>query len=92
MAMLIFGTGLSGFLGKDVSGVAANLKFEKFAFPLLSKIPVLGDIFFKQNLLTYAMYLIVPLSMFYIYRTRFGLKLRALGENPAALPRNPLRL
>ena len=85
MAMLIFGTGLSGFLGKDVSGVAANLKFEKFAFPLLSKIPVLGDIFFKQNLLTYAMYLIVPLSMFYVYRTRFGLKLRALGENPAAL-------
>ena len=31
MAMLIFGTGLSGFIGKDVAGVAANLKFEKFA-------------------------------------------------------------
>lgn len=53
--------------------------------PVLSKIPVLGDIFFKQNLLTYAMYFIIPLSMFYIYRTRYGLKLRALGENPAAL-------
>lgn len=52
MAMLIFGTGLSGFIGKDVSGVAANLKFEKIAIPVLSKIPVLGDIFFKQNLLT----------------------------------------
>ena len=85
MAMLIFGTGLSGFIGKDVSGVAANLKFEKIAIPVLSKIPVLGDIFFKQNLLTYAMYFIIPLSMFYIYRTRYGLKLRALGENPAAL-------
>ena len=46
MAMLIFGTGLSGFIGKDVSGVAANLKFEKIAIPVLSKIPVLGDIFF----------------------------------------------
>lgn len=79
MAMLIFGTGLSGFIGKDVSGVAANLKFEKIAIPVLSKIPVLGDIFFKQNLLTYAMYFIIPLSMFYIYRTRYGLKLRALG-------------
>lgn len=78
MAMLIFGTGLSGFIGKDVSGVAANLKFEKIAIPVLSKIPVLGDIFFKQNLLTYAMYFIIPLSMFYIYRTRYGLKLRAL--------------
>ena len=63
MAMLIFGTGLSGFIGKDVSGVAANLKFEKIAIPVLSKIPVLGDIFFKQNLLTYAMYFIIPLSM-----------------------------
>lgn len=80
MAMLIFGTGLSGFVGKDVSGVAANLKFEKIAIPVLSKIPVLGDIFFKQNLLTYAMYFIIPLSMFYIYKTRYGLKLRALGE------------
>ena len=82
MAMLIFGTGLSGFIGKDVAGVAANLKV---AIPLLSKIPVLGDIFFKQCLLTYAMYFIVPLSVFYIYRTRYGLKLRALGENPAVL-------
>ena len=45
MAMLIFGTGLSGFIGKDVSGVAANLKFEKIAIPVLSKIPVLGDYF-----------------------------------------------
>ena len=40
---------------------------------------------YKRQLLTYAMYFIIPLSMFYIYRTRYGLKLRALGENPAAL-------
>ena len=88
MAMLIFGTGLSGFIGKDVSGVAANLKFEKIAIPVLSKIPVLGDIFFKQNLLTYAMYFIIPLSMFYIYRTRFGLKLRALGGKSGSTGRS----
>ena len=85
MAMLTFGTGLSGFLGKDVAGVAANLKFEVIPIPVLSQIPVLGPIFFQHNLLVYAMYFIVPLSVFYIYRTRYGLKLRALGENPAAL-------
>ena len=66
MAMLIFGTGLSGFIGKDVSGVAANLKFEKIAIPVLSKIPVLGDIFFKQNLLTYAMYLSSVIYVLYL--------------------------
>ncbi len=85
MAMLTFGTGLSGFLGKDVTGVAAKLKFEIIEIPLLSKIPVIGEIFFQQNLLVYAMYLIVPLSMFYIYKTKYGMYLRALGENPAAL-------
>lgn len=86
MAMLTFGTGLSGYIGKDVAGnVAANLRFETIPLPVLSKIPVLGPIFFRQNLLVYAMYFIVPLSMIYIYKTRFGLKLRALGENPAAL-------
>lgn len=85
MAMLTFGTGLSGFLGKDVAGVAANLKFENITIPLLGNIPVLGPIFFRQNLLVYAMYFIVPLSVFYIYKTKQGLYLRALGENPAAL-------
>lgn len=85
MAMLTFGTGLSGFLGKDVTGVAAKLKFGIIEIPLLSRIPVIGEIFFQQNLLVYAMYLIVPLSMVYIYKTKYGMYLRALGENPAAL-------
>lgn len=85
MAMLVFGTGLSGFIGKGVAGVAANLKFGTIKLPLLSQIPVLGEIFFQQNLLVYAMYFIVPISTFYIYKTRYGLKLRALGENPAVL-------
>ena len=85
MAMLTFGTGLSGFIGKSVSGVNANLKFEQFDIPLLSKIPVIGPSLFHQDILVYAMYLIIPLSMIYIYRTRAGMVLRSLGENPAAL-------
>ncbi len=85
MAFLIFGSGLSGFIGKNVTGIASAVKFEKIEIPLLSQIPVIGGIFFKQDLLVYLMYLIVPLSIFYIYRTRPGMILRALGENPAAL-------
>jgi ABC-type uncharacterized transport system permease subunit len=85
MAFLIFGSGLSGFIGKNVTGIASGVKFEKIEIPLLSQIPIIGDIFFKQDLLVYIMYILIPLSMLYIYKTRPGLTLRALGENPAAL-------
>lgn len=85
MAMLTFGTGLSGFIGKEVSGVSANLKFEQFDIPILCRIPVIGQSFFHQDILVYAMYIIIPLSMIYIYKTRPGMILRSLGENPATL-------
>lgn len=85
MAMLTFGTGLSGFIGKEVSGVNADLKFEQFDIPLLSDIPVIGQSFFHQDILVYAMYIIIPVSMIYIYKTRPGMILRSLGENPATL-------
>lgn len=85
MAILTFGTGFSGFIGQKYVSIAANLKFEKFQIPLLGDIPVIGPIFFRQDLLVYAMYLIIPLSAFYIYKTRPGMQLRALGENPAVL-------
>ena len=85
MAMLTFGTGLSGFIGKDYCGVNANLKFEPFDIPLLSDIPVIGEALFHQDILVYAMYIIVPVSLIFIYKTRPGMILRALGENPAAL-------
>jgi simple sugar transport system permease protein len=49
LAMLTFGMGLSGFLGKSVSGVSANLKFEKFDLPLLSQIPILGKVSSHQT-------------------------------------------
>ncbi|MDO4478030.1 MAG: ABC transporter permease [Lachnospiraceae bacterium] len=85
LAMLTFGTGLSGFIGKNVTSVAANHAFQNIAIPGLSKIPVIGEVFFNQNIMVYAMYIIVPLAMYYIYRTRYGLLLRSLGENPGAL-------
>ncbi len=53
------------------------------ALPLLSDIPVLGPILFRQDLLTYGTYLLVPLLWVFIFRTRPGLYLRAVGENPA---------
>lgn len=85
LAMLTFGMGLSSFIGKNYSGISANLKFDKIEIPLLSKIPVVGDILFNQDILVYIMYLIIPLAIFFIYKTKYGMILRALGENPKAL-------
>lgn len=86
MAMLILGSGLSGFIGNDIAADPIGLKFQKIAIPGLSKIPVIGECLFNQNLLVYIMlYLILPASVIYIYKTRWGMKLRALGENPAVL-------
>ena len=57
----------------------------KATIPLLAQIPVLGKIFFtNQSILVYVGYLLVPLSWYYINRTRPGLHLRAVGEYPSA--------
>lgn len=53
--------------------------------PLLSKIPVLGDMFFKQSFITtYIGFAILIVAVVLLYRTRFGLRLRACGEHPQA--------
>ncbi len=85
LALVTVGGGLSGVLGRDVSGVAATVSFSNIAIPGLSQIPFIGPILFNQNAMVYALYFLVPLAHIYIFKTRPGLKLRALGENPSAL-------
>ncbi len=81
-------TGLTGLLARAFWGPAgAGLGLPALGalnVPLLDRIPVLGAAFFGQSLLTYAAYLLVPLSVWILFRTRFGLELRAAGESPAA--------
>jgi simple sugar transport system permease protein len=63
-----------------------NLKiFQGLPIPLLSQIPVMGRAFFSQSTLSYAAFLLVPLIYFFLYRTKYGLELRCLGENPRAV-------
>ncbi|MBD9641881.1 ABC transporter permease [Ensifer sp. ENS07] len=59
--------------------------FEDVPIPLLSAIPYLGPVLFVQPALTYLGFLIVPGVWFFLYRTRYGLELRCLGENPKSL-------
>ena len=84
LTITIFGTGLSGFLGKDFVGLPLKIKFMPVGIPLLKDIPILGRVFFEQDVLVYISYILIPILFVYLYRTRFGLNLRSIGENPAA--------
>jgi ABC-type uncharacterized transport system permease subunit len=53
--------------------------------PVLADIPWLGPIFFQQKGLTYMAFLMVPAVWFFLYRTKWGLEIRALGENPKVI-------
>jgi simple sugar transport system permease protein len=58
--------------------------FPSVAVPLLSEIPIIGPILFNQNVIAYIMYIAVAAVWFALYRTRWGLRLRAVGEHPKA--------
>jgi ABC-type uncharacterized transport system permease subunit len=84
LALTIAGTGLAVIIGRSVVGVPAESTFTDHAVPLLSSIPELGDIFFEHHALVYVGYVAAPAVWFVLSRTRVGLHLRAVGENPAA--------
>ncbi|WEK60327.1 MAG: ABC transporter permease [Candidatus Microbacterium colombiense] len=58
--------------------------FEVIPIPLLSEIPILGPILFQQTIVVYLMYAVVFIVWFGMYRTRWGLRMRAVGEHPQA--------
>ena len=85
LSLTFLGTGLSLILGEGLSKAGTIALLPSFSIPLLSRIPLLGPILFtRQNVLVYLGYLLVPAAWFYIQRTRPGMHLRAVGENPAA--------
>ncbi|MDH4117279.1 MAG: ABC transporter permease, partial [Acidimicrobiia bacterium] len=90
LALTIGGTGLASFLGQELGPGGGPLvgligpKFVEVPIPGMSSIPVIGEILFNKDQLVYAMYLIVPLVWWFLYKTRPGLHLRAVGENPQA--------
>lgn len=84
LALTIFGTGLSSFLGSGYVGIPAVNAFKAISIPVLSEIPFIGPVLFRQNLLVYISILLVPVIWFILNRTHLGLKIRSAGENPAA--------
>jgi simple sugar transport system permease protein len=84
LALTIFGGGLSAFLGRDLVGLPPPDAFHQIDIPVLAEIPGLGRILFQQSALVYISLPLVAFLWWYIYRTRAGLRLRAIGERPEA--------
>ncbi|WP_423243573.1 ABC transporter permease [Clostridium thermarum] len=86
LTLTTFGTGLSSFMGKKLVGQTTpeviKTFFNEYPIPLLSKIPVLGRVFFNHDIFVYAGYLTAIAVGIYLYKTSKGLNLRAIGENP----------
>ncbi|MCS6908473.1 MAG: ABC transporter permease [Anaerolineales bacterium] len=84
----IFSTGLTSFLSAKFLQKYQHLndpgRFPNWDFPGLSQIPFIGPIFFSHNLYVYAMYVLVVVLTVALFYTRWGLRLRSVGEHPKA--------
>lgn len=85
IGIYLFGLGLSELLFRQSFDRVVTVNgFPRIHIPLLSEIPVIGEIFFQHNLLVYIAFALVPAAWFVLNKTTLGLKIRAVGQNPQA--------
>ncbi len=82
-------SGVTGFLYSELLAKNADVLnsppiLDRLPIPFLSQIPIVGPALFNGTLITYLMYLAVPAVWFALYKTRWGLRVRAVGEHPKA--------
>jgi simple sugar transport system permease protein len=84
LSLTFLGTGLALVLGEGLTGQNPPL-IPDISIPLLYSIPFIGPVFFgDHSVIVYVGYIFAPLAWFYIYKTRPGMHLRAVGEKPSA--------
>lgn len=81
--------GLTNFLYSQVLSPNAELfnnppRFERLPIPILSQIPIIGPTLFQQTIIVYSMYVAVAVVYFGLFHTKWGLRVRAVGEHPTA--------
>lgn len=85
IGIYLFGLGMSDLLFQKLVGTPRPVSsFPKLDIPGLSDIPILGDMLFRHSIIVYVAFGLVPVSMYIINRTTFGMNIRAVGENPEA--------
>jgi simple sugar transport system permease protein len=88
VVLVVFATGLTSFLNQQLLQPAPELNqpagFGRLDIPLLSDIPIIGPLLFQQTIPVYLMLIAVPLLNWALFRTRWGLRLRSVGEHPRA--------
>ncbi len=81
--------GLTSFFYSEIlvpnsEALNSTSRFGTLSIPLLAEIPIIGPALFQQSVLVYVMYVTVPAVWYLLFRTRWGLRLRAVGEHPQA--------
>lgn len=88
LVLTIFGTGLSSFLGQEMTllnlPASVSEPLSAITVPVLSKIPILGNMFFVQSIYVYLSIVLAILLSIYMKHTKPGLCMRMIGENPGA--------
>lgn len=95
LALSIFGVGLSAYFGRAYLNIVLS-PVPPLPIPGLSQIPLIGPLFFNHQLMVYASWALLAAVWWFLYRSRMGLKLLAVGESPASahalgLPVNAIR-
>lgn len=80
LALTLFGLGLSALLGQSYTGKTVAT-FPRLDIPVVSKLPVIGPLLFSYDALVYLALALTMLTSLFLFRTRWGLILRAVGEN-----------
>lgn len=85
IGVYLFGLGMSDLLFQKLVGTPVPVAtLPTVTIPVLGDIPMIGKMFFQANAMVYAAFLLVPILTFVLNRTTYGMKIRAVGENPAA--------
>ena len=88
LALTIFGTGLASFLGQAGSdplvGNPAPVVFEPLFSGGITEWPIVGPLLFGHDLMVYVAWVVAGFASYYLFHTKMGLSLRAVGEDPAS--------
>jgi simple sugar transport system permease protein len=85
IGLYMFGLGLSSLLFNVLVGTVKTIEgFQPVKIPLLGDIPILGEILFNHSILVYGGFLLIPAAWWILDKTSWGLKIKAVGQNPAA--------